>query len=141
MWHLWVDLIFYPEISKLRAFQELKKRKGLRARHNSTLGTVLKPFNSHLSLCTASLKKSLCILTSLKHQFWLNPQLTYSCPNDICLLHVPPVIHLHIPPSQCYASLLYLCYLLPMIKSPQKINRVPFFSPVISAPFLKVICT
>lgn len=66
---------------------------------------------------------------------------TYSCPDDICPLHIPPVILLHILQSQCYASLLYLCYLLPMIKSPEKINRVAFFSSVISAPFLKVIHT
>ena len=73
MWHLWVDLIFYLETSELRAFQELKKRKHLKTRRVSTLGTVLKTFYPQLSVSAAGLENALCILTSHKTSVFAKP--------------------------------------------------------------------
>lgn len=66
MWHLWVDTIFYPEATQLRAFLQLKKRKDLVVRCISTLGKGLKTFHLQLGLSAASREKALCILTSHK---------------------------------------------------------------------------
>lgn len=70
---MWVDLIFYLEMSEFRAFQELKKRKGLRIRGISMLGTVLKTLHPQLDLSAAGLENTLCILTSQKTSLLAKP--------------------------------------------------------------------
>lgn len=136
----WIWL-FYLEPSELRAFQELKLRKNLRTRCISRLGTILKNFYPRFGLSAAGMENALCILTSHRTSVLAKPTAEPPATADTCLLHILPVIHLPVLPSQRYTSWLYLCYLLPMLKSPRKINRAPFFSTVISAPFIKVIRT
>ena len=137
---LWVDLSFLYWNQWIKSASRAQKEKRFKDQTLVHWEQYSKPFTPHLGLFAAGLETTLCILTLHETPVLAKP--TVEPPTQLTL----PFAHsatdnVNILPLQCYISLLYLCYLLPILKLPRKINRAPFFSTVISAHFIKVIRT